>query len=348
MSSRVKEFVLSALQHVGALVEDVGYGQYSVLIPPELVTSLDVSSFVSLVFDSEGEDTPEKLYLNYGHPLVENLIRHYRTQKTTSHLYVQGLRLEKQGLAELARRSFTLSKGRINTDGTNTSPHPEIFHYIRFYFRAVLLSDEKYEYVLSVLVCAQTGEVLLNNDWEYQARLHTIPDWPALTPVAPVFWRPHIQPLDPSCLSGLLQQAAVAAPAQLHETLEKLRQRTKRFLELDRARLESYYQELHQDLQYRMRRFSDNSEDEDKRRSLLDKIHHLETEKAAKLLDVEQKYAMRLQLELLTFQIVEQPKMVLPMVIEKGKKTMPATVIWDPLLHRLEPLLYDTAALDAL
>jgi len=347
MSGQINEFVLTALQHMGALIEDQGFQRYDVLLPPALAEALQVGPLVTLHLDGEGEDSEEELYLSYGHPFVDGLIEHYQQHRQPGHLYVQGLRLTKEGLADLARRSLSVPKGRLNTSRGHV-PHAEIFHYIQFFFWVVTLSDEKYEHLVQTTFCIQTGEPLQQQDWTYQARLQTEPDWGAGTIQAPVAWMPDATPLSESCLAALLSRAARNVPQQLSEHLDKMRRRTERHLELDQARLESYYEDLQADMNHRIARLARQPDSEKKQRDLEDKRQLLQTEREAKLLDIQQKYQLRMQVELRNIQIIEQPKLVLQMLIEKGKKHIPARVVWDPLLHRLEPPLYDSQALQAL
>ena len=120
------------------------------------------------------------------------------------------------------------------------------------------------------------------------------------------------------------------------ETLANLQKRLARFLELDRARLNNYYADLLKDAQRRLQKA-----DEERRSTLETKIKVINTERETKLLDVEQKYHLRIQLELVNLAIIAIPKLDLMVEIRKRTSTIKRTVTWNPLLHTIEPLLCD-------
>jgi hypothetical protein len=155
-------------------------------------------------------------------------------------------------------------------------------------------------------------------------------------PVCPPFWRSQEHPLSQSVLVELLEQARQVAPERLTGTLETLQQRANRFLELDRARLEQYYDDMRRDVERRLQHATD-----DRRVSLEAKLTVVETERQAKLTDAEEKYRLRITLELINLLIVVQPKIVLPMQITNRTTAVTRLVVWDPLRHRLEPLVCD-------
>lgn len=121
-----------------------------------------------------------------------------------------------------------------------------------------------------------------------------------------------------------------------------LRRRAVRYLELDRARLQEYYDAISRDLKRRLDRTGDVPQDRAQRRaSLEDKLIATQAEREAKLADVEAKYHPRVQLELINLQFVHQPKVLLPVRIGTRSTAVERIVVWDPLLHRIEPLACD-------
>jgi hypothetical protein len=116
-----------------------------------------------------------------------------------------------------------------------------------------------------------------------------------------------------------------------------LRRRAARYLELDRARLTGYYDDTVRDLRRRIGRASDGA----RRTSLEDKLATAQAEREAKLADVEAKYRLRVELELLNVQVIVQPKVFLPVRVGNRTAKTEHVVVWDPLLHRIEPLACD-------
>jgi hypothetical protein len=137
-------------------------------------------------------------------------------------------------------------------------------------------------------------------------------------------------------LTGLLERAKAGAARELAESLDNLRRRAQRHLELDQARLEQYYADLQTDLERRLSRAT-----EDRRPALADKLAAVQVERQNKLLDAQAKYELRLTLELINLSVISQPKITLPVQIENRHTNVTRLLTWDPLLRRLEPLVCD-------
>ena len=71
------------------------------------------------------------------------------------------------------------------------------------------------------------------------------------------------------------------------------------------------------------------------------KLAILETERGTKAADVRARYGLRVELELVNTLIITQPKVTVPVSISNRTTTIQRTVVWDPLMHRLEPLVCD-------
>jgi hypothetical protein len=71
---------------------------------------------------------------------------------------------------------------------------------------------------------------------------------------------------------------------------------------------------------------------------LEDKLADTQAEREDKLSDVEAKYHPWVELELINLQFIHQPKVLLPVHIGTRSTTVERTIVWDPLLHRIEPL----------
>lgn len=365
-------FVLNYCREAGAIVEPPAYGVYEVLLPDDLAARLGVPAYQRFAFDDalttqrtlEADD--EVTHLSYSHPLVESLIEAARQRPACARLYVNAVRLDKRGLADLARQALSFPNARLvevpetanlRQNNEPQSESPALGHYVRFNFKAALITDEKREQLLSVLMDAQGGYTVKELvEIERLVTLETKPGFEHL-PVMPPAWWPgeeqtlvspsaeltvsgaeplrtsSVEPLSRQTLEGLLERAKRAALDELAEPLDSLQQRAARFLELDRARLEQYYDDMQRDLKRRLERAAD-----DRRKALEDKLVTVQAEREAKLADAEAKYRLRVELELINMLIIAQPRLVLPMNIENRTATVTRTVVWNPLLHRIEPL----------
>jgi hypothetical protein len=356
------DFVLNYSREAGAIVEPPAYGVYEVLLPDNLAARLGVPAYQRFAFDDTlaaeewrmGAD--DVTHLSYGHPFIESLIEAARQVPASAHLYVNTVRLDKRGLADLARQTLSFPNARlveVEASETQAESHcpcaatVALGHYVRFNFKAALITDEKREQLLSVLMDAQGGYAVKElAEIERLVTLETTPAFEHL-PVMPSVWLPGEEPpfdklrtpLSRRTLEGLLERAKRAALDELAEPLDSLQRRAARFLELDRARLEQYYDDMQRDLKRRLERAAD-----DRRKALQDKLVAVQAEREAKLADAEAKYRLRVELELINLLVIAQPRLVLPMNIKNRTATVTRTVVWNPLLHRIEPLTCDICA----
>ena len=344
--SELADFVLEACRQVGGIVEPPAYGVYEVLLPEDVARRWDVPAYRRLAFADEAVGVSgvvaveDATIVGYGHPLVETLMEETRAEPACVQVYVNDLRLDKRGLLTLTCQTMAFPNARLS-EIPHKSETPMLCHYVRFNFKAALITDEKRERLVSVVMDAQAGFAVPElTHIERLARLSEETTFGHL-PSSPVRWQP--EPgykdgvLSRPVLEGLLGRATHAALDELAEPLEKLRRRATRYLELDRARLIGYYDDITRDLQRRIKRASDDA----RRASMEDKLVAAQGEREAKLADVEAKYRLRVELELINLQVIVQPKILLPVRVGNRTVKIERTVVWDPLLHRVEPLACD-------
>jgi hypothetical protein len=337
--TELADFVLTFCSLAGGIVEPPAYGVYELLWPEPVAARLGVTTYQRLAFEEEeGENSDGGItHLSYGHPLVEEIAEATLATPSNALLHVNAVRLEKPGLADLARQSIILANARLTT-GPRQVEARALHHYMRFSFKAALITDEKQERLVSVLMDAQNGYAVPElADLEHHTILEAENAFKNLS-VAPPRWlssEPH--PLSRSVFEGLLERATHAAQDALADPIAHLTRRTTRFLELDRARLEQYYDDIERDL----RRRRDRASDEQRRTPLQDKLEAAQAERQAKLADVEAKYRLRVELELLNLLVVTVPKLTLQVEIKHRTAGVTRSVVWNPLLHRIEPLPCD-------
>ena len=339
--SDLADFVLNAFRQEDAIVEPPAYGVHEVLLPDKAADRWGVPSFLQLTFDDTPPgETDEITRLGYGHPLVETLAEELRGRLACTMGHVNNVRLGKQGLAQLARQSASLPNARL-TAVPRQVERPALSHYVVFNFKVALITDEKREQLVPVMMDLQAGHAVA--DRAQIEALMSLQDKSAFDglPPAPLRWM-ETQPLasDPltePALSTMLERATRAALDEMATPLERLQRRATRHLELARARLTEYYDGLTRDLQRRIA----SASDEARRSTLKDRLIVLQSEREAKLSDVEAKYHLRVEMTLVNLMVITQPKVFLPVQIGDRHTKIERTVVWDPLLRQLERLVCD-------
>jgi len=333
--NELADFALNYCRRIGALVEPASDGVYDVLLPDPVAARWRMPTLQRFAF-GDRVSAPDVITLGYGHPLIEQMAQAARSEPLCARLYINQVRLDKHGLVDLARAAMAFPNARL-VEAPRQTEARAMSHYVRFNFKAALITDEKHEHLVSAMMDAQAGYAVKElARIEDLAPLEAEPAFKNLSP-APMRWCSEAHPLSRAALQGLLERAQRAALDELAPSIVSLERHAARYLELDRARLNEYYDQIERDLERRAGRAAD----EDKRASIQSKLEATRAERQAKLADVEAKYKLRAELELVNLLVIEQPKIIRVVQIENRTATIERAVVWDPLLHRIEPLVCD-------
>jgi hypothetical protein len=333
--SELETFVLGYLEQLDSIVEPPVFGIHEVLLPEEAAERWLLPVYQRLTFNDTEDDSATRL--GYNHPWVERMVAEAREQTASTQAYINGLRLNKKNLDKLAMQEWVVVNGRVSQQRRATQSRVRST-YVCFNFKAAVISDEKQEQLVSIIMDAHTGypaaEAAL-----IEAQAAAKPDGvlESLSD-APIRWRsddnrPLKASLDQKTLAALLDRAKTAVLREMSDHLGQLQKRVNRFRELDEARVTEYYNELERDLQQRRNRAA-----KERRASLTDKLETVQTERTHKLADIAERYQVQLNLTLLNVKVIQQPKLIMPVRIENRAAKISAYAVWDPLQHRLEPL----------
>lgn len=334
--SELEIFVLDYLQEAGSIVEPQAYGVYEVLLPEAAAARWSVPAYLQLAFTDAGPDDATRL--GYNHPLVEQMVQEAHGRSASTCLYVNDLRLDKSGVDELAIKSWVILNARARPQRRSTMARVRST-YVRFNFKAAILSDEKQERLVSVLMDVHSGSRVADSELIESSATAVSPDTTlASLPDAPIRWQPKDgpklkAPLAETTLTALLERAQTAVLQEMQTELAGLQKRVARFRQLDEARLTDYYDTLAKDLQTRLQTAS-----ADRRAGLQDKLTAVQTERRHKLADLAERYQVRIHLTLLNLLVIQQPKLIQSVQIANRSTQVSAYAVWDPLLHQVEPL----------
>ncbi|HFC11482.1 MAG TPA: hypothetical protein ENJ56_01465 [Anaerolineae bacterium] len=342
--SELQTFVLNYLEESGGIAEAAGAATFDVLLPEETAQALGVDSLQTWSFAETSEataDDGEVQHLLFNSPVVERMIEAARANPTVTRYVIDHVRLNKQGVADLARQAWLLPNARI-TERRKTTALQILNSYLLFNFKSALISDDKQEQLVSVLVDVQGGYVLNTAEAaQILATAHPLAherELPAF-PNGRVRWQIGTKPPPPSAfeleaLEVLLDKAKQAVADILAEPIKRLQKRSKRFLTLDEARLNAYYDEIEQDLRQRSARATG-----ERKANLLEKLALTAAERQHKLADAAARYQVHINLTLINSLLIQQPKLALPLHLHNRHTQRDVVAVYDPLLHRVEPLL---------
>jgi hypothetical protein len=152
--SDLETFVLGYLEELGSLVEPPAFRIYEALLPEPVAERWQVDPYVQLAFsDTDREGVTQ---LGYNHPLVEQMVQEANGRFASAALYINDLRLDKTDLDDLAAATWVVPNARVERQKRSTVAR--VRHtYVRFNFKAAILTDDKQERVVSVLMDAHSG-----------------------------------------------------------------------------------------------------------------------------------------------------------------------------------------------
>ncbi|MBX3049928.1 MAG: hypothetical protein KF753_00565 [Caldilineaceae bacterium] len=334
-------FVLGYLAEKGSIVAPAAFGVHEVLLPELLAGRLKIESYLNLRFGAEESrpDEDDSLRLSVNHPLVDRLADELLKAGANSQVFINHLRLDKKGLLEQAEKNIGIANARLSQK-KGAMEQQALHHYLRFNFKVTFVSDEKQEFLVSIVMDAQNGYAI--TDAQHLQRLlstGTTPGYPHMS-VAPPRWLGAGAIDAAQTYQALLERAQKALESQLSPRMIAMQQRIQRFLELDQARIKEYYDALEADLRRRLER-AESSESGRGIKGNQEKLAAVQGERTAKLSDIHARYQLRLEIELVNVQRIVQPKVMLPVEIGDRRLTVTRYVVWDPLLHELEALVCD-------
>ncbi|MCL4834198.1 MAG: hypothetical protein KJZ86_17275 [Caldilineaceae bacterium] len=332
-------FVVGYLTQTGGIVAPAAFGSREALLPDEMAARLGVDAYLNLRFDAEDDAPGEGLRLSVNHPLVDRIAAQLLHAQGNSQVYINHLRLDKKGLLEQAEKNIGIANARLGQK-KGAMEQQALHHYLRFNFKVTFVSDEKQESLASVVMDAQNGYAI--SDPLHLQRLlstDTAPGYPHMS-IAPARWLGADAIDSAETYQALLERAQGALEKQLTPRMTAMQSRVQRFLELDQARIEEYYDALEADLRRRIER-AEASESGRGSKGNQEKLAAVQGERAAKLSDIRARYQLRLEVELVNVQRIVQPKVMLPVEIGDRRLTVTRFVVWDPLRHELEALICD-------
>ena len=252
------EFVLGYLEEQGSIVMPPAFGVYDVLMPEELAGRLALEDYQRLAFGApaQGQAAGDALQLSVNHPLVETIAQAATRQPAHVHAYIDGVRLDKRGLAELAHKTFSFPNARLDAT-PKAQEQGALHHYLHCNFKITLIGEEKQEELATVVMDVQAGHAVRDVAILRRLDVFAMESELADLPVAPPRWLGAGPTFSAETLQALLPRAEHALRQDMAGQVAALVARMERHLALDLARIGDYYDDLTTDLQRRRARLSE-------------------------------------------------------------------------------------------
>jgi hypothetical protein len=307
-------FAAELLENHGGLIEPES-DRLLALLPPRLARELELSEEVQL--------GSEQVPLLYGSPLLDRLIGLATRDVPVVYGQIQGLYLKKAGFEQLIGQDIAFADGQVRV-GSRAEARTT---YMVLACHYVALSDERKEGLVQVAFHEGSGALIpgLADLWpEYH---------PEFFPAGKV--PPHF----PVHLEQAVKTGMHSAESLVRERLADFLSSMRRGLVRDVKNTREYFQALGTEMQAGL---SHPNLIEPQRQERLAKIAELPAELARKILDVQQKYQVRVTISACAaFRLlVDVVQLLLELKYRKFQRSVRVT--WNPLTRHLDPLVCES------
>lgn len=303
----------------GALVEVQNDGLMEVVATDEIASNFATKSYLNFIFDRNlVTQYPDAEFISYGHPYLEKII-HLASQKgLITRWYLNGLKTTTGYLSEKVAHKVKFYDCKVKY----LLDILERFSYCLFNFKISYLSDDKKEEIKTVLVdrfSAGVNRKLL--DILNSLSLDTKCEFRGMS-------EGEIRPLE-----EVYQSACHWVKNDIAASIEEMKKGILKRLSKEIIRLENYYLENEAEIKQKLSKETLSHERRQKIKQKL-KINALEKEK--KILDLEEKYKLKVNIKLLNLALIYQPKIKCKLEIIGRGKSFYFNVFWNPVFKDIE------------
>jgi len=342
----LRALAIQVFQAIGALVDEGADGELDVLIPEEYQDQLSGENFLRLVSDPAVAARTSAALLAIGSPIVDQLVALAERFGRSTRWYVEGLKWSHRQAINLDRWGATFVNARLRGDGVE---HAFAAHYLLLNYRVSYVSDEKREELHTVVLDTRTRQAsdLLGRFWQRRpAPEHDrLPIPEALRPAGVTWPEPIVLTPRPSAhfveddrlpnraaLEELRERALTLLERQIAGSLAGYRRRAENLLELERARIDAFFD----DTEAELRRREARTEDPARREAIQSKLEAARLDRERKYADLAAKHKLRVVVKLLNAAIITQPKVRTMLTAENRYATVHFAVVYDPLTGEVE------------
>ena len=327
MAEELLHFTCRILEHWGAAVETEGE-EVEALLPPELASRLGVGEHVRFRFsphlskasdNNAGASPTDGQLITYGSPALEQVLSLLADRGTVAAVELKGLYLKQAAPRTEIERIFQ----PLNARGRLVSAGEAMVPYGVFNFRYTAISDEKKEGLVSVALNFRSLAEVPG----------IVPRWQGAE------WREKSIKEGSLVFAHLLekiyQRACRLAQRYITPALSEFTQSRERRLGRDVQRLEEYYLGMAQEIRTRLRKKGLSGEEATREEA---KAAAAERELRTKTRDLEEKYAVRVQVSFVSLLHLELRVLMVLISYQRRQSFRELALFWNPLLKEWESL----------
>jgi len=318
-NNELMNFCQQLFTSYGALVEIQNNSIMEVITSDELAPNFANNSYLKFIFDHNlATQYPEAEFISYGNPDLDILINLASQKGFITRWYLNGLKTTTGYLSEKVAHKVKFYDCKVKY----LLDILERFSYCLFNFKISYLSDDKKEEIKPVLVDRfSTGvntkllEVLNSLSIGTTCEFRGMSEG-EISPVEEVY-----------------QSACDWIKNDISSSIEEMKKGILKRLSKEIRRVENYYSENEVEIKQKLSKTGLSNERREKLKQKL-KINAIEKER--KILDLEEKYKLKVKIKLLNLALIYQPKIKCKLeIIGKGNRFY-FNVFWNPVFKDIE------------
>lgn len=315
----LKDFCSQTFTSLGALAEFEDNGLLEVVASDELSNNFSNKSYFKFVFDrSLLPQYPDAEFISYGHPNLDMLINLASQKGLVTRWYLNGLKTTTGYLQDKVANKIKI----YNCKTKYLMDILERFSYCLFNFKISYLTDDKKEEIKTVVVDRFSAAV--NN--KLLKALDTLS-------------------IGTECEFKGMSEGEIKPLAEVYEagcnyikndispTIEEMKRGILKRLSKEIMRVENYFLENEAEIKQKLNKEGLTNE---RRQNLKQKLKINALEKEKKILDLEEKYKLKVNIKLLNTALIYQPKIKCKLEIIGNGKSFYFNIFWNPIYKDIE------------
>ena len=225
--TELADFVLNYCRRAGALVEPAPDGVYDVLLPDALAAQWRVPALQRFAFERRCKPVREVTRWATAIRSSSRWSRRCAASRCAAGCTSTRCAWTSTAWSTWPARRLAFPNARL-VEAPRQTEARAMCHYVRFNFKAALITDEKREQLVSVMMDAQAGHAVKElARIEELAPLEAEPAFKNLSP-APMRWRQEAEPLSRAALEELLERATAVLRSTSWPRLSRASNATRR------------------------------------------------------------------------------------------------------------------------
>jgi len=323
----LKDFVKEVIEIKGGVAEEKEEGILEAILPENISKNLQCKEYEKFSFSPERRGNK---FITYGSPLLDKVISLAQDMGKTARISLEQVYLKKKSPASLIEDKFNFLNMRklgpiIDREVTCS--------YLLISFRAIIISDERREEILTTIVDEQTlrtprelvNPILGMSSYTERGAEEIMEKYP---------------------LKKVYERIKEAVIKNLNESLKDVETSSLRRLKRDITRLWSYYQDLKKELKKRIMRKLSPEERPEEKEEFSSKIKAIDLEFKRKTQDLVDKYNLKVILEPINACRVYLPKIITEYEVQRKSFKKKLNFFWNPLMKEIEPLVCEACLED--